>query len=69
VNILSPKQKRAILITVSSGAKLLSTFPCVLVVKTMYAEIASVKHEMTENAVEMCVTVEKRSNVGVRRLP
>ena len=44
-------------------------FPCVLSVKTTYADTASVMQAMREMKVDMCVTFAKRSMVGVRRLP
>ena len=44
-------------------------FPCVRSVKTTYAETASVQHATSEMSVDTCVTLLKRSSVGVRRLP
>jgi len=69
VNMLRPKQKRAILIIVSSAGKLLRILPRVLSVKTRNAEMASVMHATREMIVEMCVTLANLSSVGVRRLP
>ncbi len=43
--------------------------PCVLSVKTTYADIANVEQATSDMAVEMCVTLLKRSKVGVRKLP
>jgi hypothetical protein len=73
VNILRPKQKRAILMNVSdynrrkqvpqyqlekrlsirTVEKLFKMFPCVLSVKTQYADTASVQHATREMAVEI----------------
>lgn len=44
-------------------------FPCVLSVKTTYAEMERVMHETSEMKVDTCVTFANRSRVGVRRLP
>ena len=85
--MLSPKQNRATLISVSfygsttirsavirrwkprTGEKLFRMFPWVRSVKTMYAEMAKVQQAINEIAVEMWVTLENLSNVGVRKLP
>ena len=52
-----------------TGPKLFRMFPCVRSVKTTYAETASVQHATSEMSVDTCVTLLKRSSVGVRRLP
>ena len=52
-----------------TGEKLFKMLPCVLSVKTRYADIASVQHATRDMAVEMCVTLAKRWSVGVRKLP
>ena len=52
-----------------TDAKLFKMLPCVLSVKTRYADTASVMQATSEIRVEMCVTLAKRSRVGVRRLP
>lgn len=54
--------------TLTDG-KLFRMFPWVLSVKTRYAETASVEQATSEMTVEMCVTVAKRSRVGVLKLP
>lgn len=69
VNILSPKQNRATFMSVSFWGKLFKMFPSVLLVNTTNADMAIVKQHTSEMVVEMWVTVLKRSNVGVRRLP
>lgn len=53
VNMLSPKQKRATLMSVLSFEKLFNMFPIVLSVKTTKADIASVQHATREIKVEM----------------
>lgn len=49
--------------------KLLSIFPCVLSVKITNAEIANVEQATSDSAVDIWVTLAKRSNVGVFKLP
>jgi hypothetical protein len=43
--------------------------PCVLFVKTRNADIPSNKQAIMDTNVEICVTVAKRSSVGVFKLP
>lgn len=49
--------------------KLFRMLPCVLSVKTTYAEMARVMQETNEIKVDTCVTFANLSRVGVRRLP
>lgn len=69
--LLKMHQSRAHSITMRkhTGEKLFNILPCVLSVKTTYADIASMEHATRDIAVEMCVTLENRSSVGVFKLP
>ena len=52
-----------------TAEKLFKIFPCVLSVKTTYAEIANVQQATNEMTVEICVTFANLSKVGVLKLP
>jgi hypothetical protein len=59
----------AILIRVSSAAKLLRMLPAVLLVKTRNPDVDIARQAMTERAVETWVTCANRSSVGTRSEP
>lgn len=60
---------RAMLMSVSSEAKLLRMLPCVLSVKTRNPDVDMHRQATTESAVLTWVTWAKRSRVGVRSEP
>ena len=56
VDMLAPKQNRAMLMSRSSGLKLFRMFPCVLSVNTTYPVTAMRRQHIRLILVETCVT-------------